>query len=141
MRAVAYLADGNSTEDLAIINAPAYLEQLNVAFVELFTTVADAGEAGRGADRADFKVPEDGVAQTIHRFDLVRDLPIHVGILLDNSASMHGSLEAVRRAALSFLQLAVTPRDQAAVITFNKFPHLAVKLTTTCRASAAAWPG
>jgi VWFA-related protein len=142
VRATAYLADGSSAEDLVYVNAPPNLEQLDVQFVELYTTVTDArGRPVEGLTRADFKVAEDGVAQTIHRFDLVRNLPIHVGILLDNSASMHGSLEAVRRAALSFLQLAVTPRDQAAVITFNKFPHLAVKLTNNLQSLGGGLAG
>ena len=55
--------------------------------------------------------------------------PIHVGILIDNSASMVGTLDEVRKAALSFFQEAITPKDRAAVITFNRFPNLAVELT------------
>ncbi|MCB1055955.1 MAG: GWxTD domain-containing protein, partial [Acidobacteria bacterium] len=35
VRAVAYLTDGNSTEDLVFVNAPEYLEQVDVQFVEL----------------------------------------------------------------------------------------------------------
>lgn len=130
VRVVAYLPDGNSTEDLVFVNAPEYLEELDVQFVELYTSALDgAGRPVEGLGRDDFRVFEDGVEQSIARFELVRDLPIHVTILLDNSGSMRGSLEQARRAALDFFQQAIRDRDRAAVITFNKFPHLAVNLT------------
>ena len=41
MRAVAYLADGNSTESLVFVNAPEEMAQVNVDFVELYATVLD----------------------------------------------------------------------------------------------------
>ncbi|HYH45195.1 MAG TPA: GWxTD domain-containing protein, partial [Thermoanaerobaculia bacterium] len=44
VRTVAYLTDGNSTEDLVFVNAPD-IEEVNVQFVELYTTVLD--RAGR----------------------------------------------------------------------------------------------
>ena len=130
VRAVAYLPDGNSTEDLVFINAPDYLEELEIQFVELYTTVLDAqGRPVDGLSKEQFEVEEDGVRQSIARFEKVENLPIHVGILIDNSASMVGTLGEVRKAALSFFDQAITPRDRAAVITFNSFPNLAVELT------------
>ena len=130
VRAVAYLPDGNSTEDLVFINAPDYLEELEIQFVELYTTVLDAeGRPVEGLSKAQFNVFEDGAQQQIARFERVQDLPIHVGILIDNSASMVGTLGHVRKAALNFFQQAITPKDRAAVITFNSFPNLAVELT------------
>lgn len=130
VRAVAYLPDGNSTEDLVFINAPDYLEELEIQFVELYTTVLDKqGRPVSGLRQEQFEVEEDGVDQTIARFEKVLDLPIHVGILIDNSASMVGTLGEVRKAALNFFQQAITPKDRAAVITFNSFPNLAVELT------------
>lgn len=130
VRAVAYLPDGNSTEDLVFINAPGDLEEVKVQFVELYTSVL--GRDGRpvgGLTSADFKVLEDGVAQKIVRFEEVQDLPIHVGVMIDTSASMVGILEEVRRAALSFFERSLEPKDRAAVITFSSFPRLQVELT------------
>jgi GWxTD domain-containing protein len=46
LRAVAYLPDGNSTEDLVFVNAPDYLDEVDVQFVELFATVRRP-QAGR----------------------------------------------------------------------------------------------
>ncbi len=131
VRAVAYLTDGNTTEDLVFINSPDnVVEEVEVQFVELFASVLDG--SGRPLDdltRDDFEVHEDGTQQEITRFERVLDLPIHVGVLIDNSASMRGSLDTTRKAALTFFEQAITPRDRAAVITFNRFPVVAVKLT------------
>ncbi len=134
VRAVAYLPDGNSTEDLVFINAPKYLEEVDVQFVELYTSVLDrAGRPVQNLTRDDFEVFEDGERQRVRRFERVENLPIHVGVLLDNSGSMRDALNHARGAALTFFQQAITPRDRAAIITFNRVPNLSVKLTNDLR--------
>ncbi|HSM51961.1 MAG TPA: GWxTD domain-containing protein, partial [Thermoanaerobaculia bacterium] len=117
VRAVAYLPDGNSTEDAVFINAPDYLEEVDVQFVEVYATVLDrekrpVADLGREA----FTVIEDGTPQQLLRFEKVENLPVHVGLLLDTSASMEERLPVARDAALSFLQQTVQPRDRATVI-------------------------
>jgi len=130
VRAVAYLPDGRSTEDVAFVNAPEYLDEIDIQLVELYTTVLDQdGRPIQSLSEKDFKVVEDGVEQEIKRFERVEGLPIHAGILIDTSGSMRQSLSFVRQAALRFLEQAITPKDRAAVITFSKFPRLSVKLT------------
>ncbi|MCP4656801.1 MAG: VWA domain-containing protein [bacterium] len=142
VRAVAYLPDGNSTEDLAFINAPDYMEELEVQFVELYTTVLDRrGRPVEGLGEEEFRVLENDLEQSIVRFETVADQPIHVGILIDNSASMVGTLDEVRKAALSFFQQAITAKDRAAVITFNSFPNLVVELTNERTALGAGLAG
>ncbi len=142
VRAVAYLADGNSTEDLVFVNAPAYLEEVDVQFVELFTSVLDRdGRPVEGLRKEEFTVFEDKAEQTIARFEQVRDLPFHAGILLDVSASMDESMEPARQAALRFFQQAVTPKDRGALITFNDRPNFAVKFTNEVPALASGLAG
>ncbi len=134
VRAVAYLGDGRSVEDLVFINAPDHLEEIDVQMVELYTTVLDpAGRPVLGLERADFEVFEDKTRQELLKFETVEDQAIHVGILFDNSASMGPLLDYTRVAALQFFQQALTPRDRAAVITFNRLPKLAVSLTNDLR--------
>ena len=134
VRAVAHLSDGNTAEHLVFINSPSDIEQIEVQFVELFISVTDRrGRPIDGLAQGDFTVFEDGQLQTVSRFERVVDLPIHVGVLIDNSASMRNSLDITRRAALGFFEQVVTPRDRAAVITFNRFPQLAVRLTNDLR--------
>ena len=134
VRAVAHLRDGDAAEDLVFINSPGDVERVDVQFVELFVSVTDRrGRPVEGLALADFEVLEDGESQQVSRFERVMDLPIHVGVLIDNSASMRASLDITRRAALRFFEQAIAPRDRAAVITFNRFPQMAVRLTNDLR--------
>ncbi|MDX1385532.1 MAG: VWA domain-containing protein, partial [Thermoanaerobaculia bacterium] len=134
VRAVAYLANGDSAEDLVFIEAPDQLEAIDIQVVELYTTVLDRfGRPVPGLERDDFEVFEDKVKQEIVRFEPVADQPIRLGILFDNSASMGPVLDHARIAALRLFQDAITPRDQAAVVTFNRIPKLAVPLTNDLR--------
>lgn len=130
VRAVAYQPDGNFIEDTVWVNAPDYMENLEIQFVELFVTVLDKNKHPvQGLEIDDFRVFEDGLEQEPRRFDVVSNLPIHAGVLLDVSASMEERLELAQRAALTFLEEAVTPKDRATIITFNDHPNLAVKFT------------
>lgn len=134
VRAVAYLADGNSTEDLVLINAPDYVEEMAVDFVELFTTVVDnRGKAVEGLSEKDFSVIEDGVRQEVRRFEMVRDVPIYAGLLIDTSSSMgenrNERLDEAVKGALRFFETVIRPKDRAAVFTFNDAPTLAVRFT------------
>jgi Ca-activated chloride channel homolog len=142
VRAVAYQTDGNSTEDLVFVNAPENLEELEIQFVELFTTVLDRqSRPVAELPREAFRVVEDGVPQTLVRFEQVENLPIHVAVLLDVSASMEASLPEARAAALRFFDDAVTPRDRAALIPFNDRPMLAVRMTNRSESLAAGLAG
>jgi VWFA-related protein len=132
VRALAYLADGNSTEDLVVVNSPGYSGRVDVQFVELFTSVVDRG--GKPVDdlvQGDFKVVEDGSEQQIRRFEKMRDVPIYAGIMLDTSTSMgdNDKLEAAIKGALGFFQKVIRPKDRAAVVTFSDQPNLAVRFT------------
>jgi Ca-activated chloride channel family protein len=130
VRAVAYQPDGNFIEDTVFVNAPDYMENLDVQFVELYIAVLDKeNRPVLGLHKNDFTIFEDGTLQEPRRFDRVSNLPIHAAILLDVSASMEERLETAQRAALAFFEEAVTPKDRAALMTFNDHPNLAVKFT------------
>jgi VWFA-related protein len=131
VRAVGYLTDGNSTEELVFVNAPDNFEEVDVDFVELYTTVLDrAGRPVEGMEQKDFTVTEDGTRQEIARFERVTDLPIHATVALDVSASMEGSVAQAREAALQFLQETIRPKDRASVVLFNDRPTLTTKFTS-----------
>ncbi|HYO16567.1 MAG TPA: VWA domain-containing protein [Thermoanaerobaculia bacterium] len=146
VRAVVYLADGNFTEDTVLINTPGAGERIDGDFVELYTTVVDQkGRPVEGLSQKDFKVFEDGVEQQVRRFELVRDVPIHAGLLIDTSWSMaegNGEkLDAAVRGALSFFETVITPKDRAAVITFSDGPTLAVRFTNNQEVLAGGLAG
>ena len=142
VRAVAYTPDDLSTEDLVFVNAPDNLEEIDVDFVELYTTVLDKSKRPvDGLTQSDFQVIEDGVPQELMRFEQVRNLPIHAAIMLDTSASMEGGLGEAQAAALRFFEQAVTPKDRAAIVTFNDHPNLAAKFTNDTQSLAAGLAG
>lgn len=131
VRAVAYLADGNTAEDVSFVNAPDFSDELEVQFVELYAAVLDRkGDFVEGLAAEDFTVREDGEPQQIRRFEAIRDLPIRAGLVIDTSLSMESQLKDVEKAAYRFLETVIKPRDRAAVITFNDKPRLAVRFTS-----------
>ncbi|MGB6335261.1 MAG: VWA domain-containing protein, partial [Thermoanaerobaculia bacterium] len=132
VRAVGYLADGNTTEDVVFINTPEYFEQLEVHFVELYATVTDAdGRTLPELTGDDFKVWEDGEEQEIRRFEYVRDLPLHTALLIDTSSSMEedDALSRVADAALQFAEQTIEPRDRVALVSFDSRPRVESRFT------------
>jgi VWFA-related protein len=142
VRAVGYLPDGDSTEDLVLVNSPSPGERIDVQLVELYTTVTDRrGHVADGLTRDDFKVFEDGTEQSVRRFERVQDLPIHAGILLDTSGSMAEHLDTAEQAALQFFQTVIQAKDRAAIITFSNAPNLAVPFTNDTEVLAGGLSG
>jgi len=142
LRAVAYLADGSTAEDLVLLNAPGYQENVDVPLVEVYAAVKDAGgRAVLDLKAGDFKVLDGGAPQQVVRFERVTDLPVAAALLIDTSASMVKSLPEAQRAAIGFLKAILSPRDRAALIPFSESPRLAVKLTNDLPLLAGALAG
>jgi len=142
VRAVAYLSDGTSAEDVALLNAPAPAERMDIRLVELYANAGDRmSRPAEGLEASDFKVFEDGVRQTLRQVERVDDTPLRLVTLIDNSSSMQPRLAAVSRTAIDFLRRTLHAKDQAAVITFNKAPSVAVGLTGDVAALAAGFDG
>lgn len=138
VRAVAYLADGNTAEDLVPINTPPGMDQLQISFVELFTSVLDRKrQPVDGLQGEHFTVTEDGVPQSVRRFESIFDRPVHVGILLDTSTSMQEELRETQTAALAFFEKVIRPRDRATVIVFDDDPEVRVAFTNDLEELAA----
>ena len=95
----------------------------NVDEVVLNCTVVDSrGRLVTGLTRNDFKVWEDKVPQTISFFQHA-DVPVSMGILVDNSGSMRDKLPAVREAALDLVR-ASNPKDEAFIVNFSDEAYL-----------------
>lgn len=142
VRAVGYLEDGNTTEDVVFINAPDYFEQIEVKLVELFASVYRRG--GRPVldlPREAFAILEDGVPQEIRRFEYVRDLPIYAGLLIDTSASMTDGLDVVTEAARSFVDQTIQEKDRLALISFESRPTVEVKFSNDRELISSALEG
>jgi Ca-activated chloride channel family protein len=130
LRAVAFLTDGTSAEDSRLLNAP-LSDVVDVDLVELYTAVVDRrGRPVQGLAPEHFRVYEEGSEQRLERFEEVDDLPVHVALVLDSSASMTLRMAEMRAAALEFLQQIVTPRDRVTLITFDNAPRVRVGFTS-----------
>ena len=130
VRAVAHLQSGAWAEDLVFVNSRDLDEEIDVALVELYTSVTDrSGEPLLGLAGSDFQVFIDGEPQSIQRFDRAANQPIHAGILFDTSTSMVDRMDAAEEAALHFFELVLGPQDRACLITFNDRPELVVGFT------------
>ncbi|MDE2689102.1 MAG: VWA domain-containing protein [Acidobacteriota bacterium] len=130
LRAAAYLVDGNTTDAVVYVNAPDYLEIVDIQYVELYATALHRSGRPYEELRAEqVRILEDGAPQEILRFQRVTDLPVHLQVMLDVSASMVNRLGVAREAALDLFQTGITPRDRAALVTFNDHPYLASDFT------------
>ncbi|MCG8455565.1 MAG: VWA domain-containing protein, partial [Holophagales bacterium] len=138
----AELEDGLRAEDVRFVNAPEYLEEVDVNLVELYTTVTDrGGQPVQGLGQEDFQVFEDGQPQTIAKFELVENLPLSLGIAIDVSGSMIESLGVAQQAAVDFLDSMITPRDRVFALAFANRPEILMGRTSDVGAIAARLEG
>lgn len=71
---------------------------------------------------ANFEVYEDGQVQRITSFRR-EDIPVSIGIVVDNSGSMRTKRAAVTKAVVNLVQ-ASNPHDEVFVVNFNDEPYL-----------------
>jgi Ca-activated chloride channel homolog len=90
----------------------------NVDEVVLNCTVIDSdGHLVQDLAQDDFHVFEDNVPQSIVSFQH-SDIPVSMGIIIDNSGSMRDKREAVNQAALDLVR-ASNPSDEAFIVNFS----------------------
>src|SRR5258708_18731613 len=91
----------------------------DVRLVLLDVSVLDAAVASAsGLSKDNFKVYEDGKPQEITQF-ANQDIPVTVGIVVDESGSMRPKRSSVITAALAFIESSNT-QDEVFVINFNE---------------------
>jgi VWFA-related protein len=96
-----------------------YTLRVNANLVILSTTVVDRHNAlVSGLSKEDFQVYEDHILQPIKHFSH-EDIPVTVGLVIDNSGSMAPKRSDVIAAALSFARSS-NPRDQMFLVNFNE---------------------
>jgi VWFA-related protein len=96
-----------------------YTIDVKVDEVELHATAQDhKGILVSGLEKEDFQVYEDGVLQQIKYFSH-QDIPVTVGLVVDNSGSMRSKRADVIAAAVAFARSS-NPEDQMFVVNFNE---------------------
>jgi Ca-activated chloride channel homolog len=85
------------------------------------------GTSVTNLDKANFRIFEDNVEQTITHFSK-DDAPTSIGLLFDASGSMHNKLGKSSEAAAALFKTA-NPEDEFFLVEFNDRPRLAVRFT------------
>jgi len=92
--------------------------KVDVALVVLHTTVIDdRGRFVDGLKQENFRVLEDKAEQKLSVFKR-EDVPVSMGLVIDNSGSMRDKRARVNEAALTLVQTS-NPNDEAFVVNFN----------------------
>ncbi len=86
------------------------------------TVLDDKDRLVTSLDKEDFKVYEDGIEQHVAVFRH-EDLPVSLGILVDDSGSMQPKRAAVTKAALDLVRLS-NPQDETFIVNFADQPFL-----------------
>jgi len=91
---------------------------VDVNLVLLHVSVQDEkGELVKNLKKDEFAVYEDKVQQELSLFK-EEDVPVSIGLVIDNSGSMRTKRERVNRAALTFVRTS-NPQDEIFLINFN----------------------
>jgi len=90
----------------------------DVDLVVLHVTVTDQkGEFVENLNRNEFQIFEDKIPQSISMFSR-DDVPVTMGLVIDNSGSMREKRAQVNAAAMTFVKTS-NPQDEAFVVNFN----------------------
>jgi Ca-activated chloride channel family protein len=107
-----------------------YTLQRNVDEVVLNATVLDDRQhLVNTLAKDDFRVFEDSVPQTISSFQH-QDIPVSLGILVDNSGSMRMKRQAVNSAALDLVHYS-NPDDESFVVNFSDEAYIDQDFTSS----------
>jgi Ca-activated chloride channel family protein len=98
-------------------------------YVVFYVSVVDkSGKLLTDVPQSAFKIIEDGAPQTIKTFRR-EDVPVSMGLVIDNSGSMRDKKTRVAAAALAMLK-ASNPQDEEFIVNFNDEPFLDQPMTS-----------
>ena len=114
---------------LAVGQDLSFTLNVDVGLVQLPVSVLDRQlRLVPGLQKSNFEVFEDGVAQQITLFSH-EDVPVSVGLVIDNSGSMSNKRQRVNRAALAFVRES-NPEDETFIINFHRASYLEQDFTS-----------
>ena len=110
------------TPSANVAEGPTFTFRSDTRLVDLHATVVDKqGHLVLGLPESAFKLYEDGAQQVIANFRR-EDVPVSLGLIIDNSASMRDKRAKVASAALA-LVAASNPEDEVFIMNFNEELH------------------
>lgn len=111
-------ASPNTPQDADSSDNGVFVFRKQVEEVVLHATVVDEKQRiVTSLDKGDFNVYEDGHPQTITSFRH-EDIPVAMGIVVDNSGSMREKRQKVNAAALNLVRSS-NPNDEVFIVNFN----------------------
>jgi Ca-activated chloride channel homolog len=117
------VTDAPSAEDKKLNDQGVFVFKKDVDEVLLHASVVDDKQhIVTNLDRSAFTVFEDGKQQNIISFHHV-DIPVAMGIVIDNSGSMREKRAKVNQAALNLVRSS-NPQDEVFVVNFNDEQYL-----------------
>src|SRR5258708_26530152 len=97
----------DSTQPNSVITIRKRVNEVNV----LFIATNKHGKFVRDLSKNDFSILDDNKPpQAIVNFSQQTDLPLHLGLLIDTSGSVHGRFQFEQDAAVGFLQHTIRDR-------------------------------
>lgn len=117
--------------------SPVFTFRTDTRLVDLHASVIDKqGHLVLNLPESAFKVYENGIQQEIKSFRR-EDVPVSLGLIIDNSASMHDKREKVASAALALVG-ASNPEDEVFIMNFNEEASLEQDYTSNIKELEAA---
>jgi Ca-activated chloride channel homolog len=109
--------------------APEVTFRVGAELVQLNVSVFDPNwKVIKGLSQSAFTVFENGVKQEIGVFRQ-EDVPVSMGLIVDNSASMRDKRDRVASAAVAMVK-ASNPDDEVFIVNFNEEPELSQEFTS-----------
>src|SRR6202790_581774 len=120
-------SDADDPQAGAMLTIHKRVDEVNV----LFIATDKHGKFVRDLNQNDFEILDDHKPpQSIINFRRETDLPLHLGLLIDVSGSVHSRFDFEQNAAINFLQKTVRVGfDRAFVVGFNKQSQMAQDFT------------
>ena len=123
------LLHAQAQPDAKVTEPESFTFRTDTRLVDLHATVVDKdGHLVLGLSQSAFTVYENAVKQEIKMFRR-EDVPVSLGLIIDNSASMHDKRAKVASAALA-LVAASNPGDEVFIMNFNEETSLEADYTS-----------
>lgn len=125
----ASLLHAQAPPDAKVTEPETYTFRTDTRLVDLHASVVDKdGHLVLGLPQSEFTIYENGVKQEIKMFRR-EDVPVSLGLIIDNSASMHDKRAKVASAALALVS-ASNPEDEVFIMNFNEETSLEADYTS-----------
>jgi VWFA-related protein len=140
LRATAVTGEGLEANDLRFLKGGgSTFENVKVDVVQLHVSALDKeGRFVPGLNQADFTVSEDGKPQKLLSFEVAKNLPLNIGLVIDASGSMRTSMNFVHEAGSLLFKDLIHEKDRGFVIKFSEVPQLSCPPTSNTEKLSSA---